>query len=136
MTNKEIDYLVEVLKHRFPDMHNSFDKQPPQLTRRTVLDGILYNPSSFVPPSDEQIDDYKTTVYPSWIIKCRKYFTELHNNLQSNLEWPNLAFDVSNDSNNTGHNALVRDSSPTETSKYNRLNMYQNLTTMKTGRMN
>ena len=107
LTNKEIDDLVEMLKHRFP-MHNSFDKQPPQLTRRTVLDGFLYNPSSFVPPSDEQIDDYKVTVYPSWIMKCRKYFTELHNKLQSTLEWPYLAFNVSNDSNNTGRNALVR----------------------------
>ena len=107
LTNNEIDHLVEVLKQRFP-MQSFFDDEPPQRSRRTVLDQFVYAASNFVPPSDEQIDEYKNVIYPSWIMNCRKYFAELHNHLQSNLEWPHLAFDVSNDSNNTARNALVR----------------------------
>ncbi len=108
----QIESLMERLKTRHP-MKTDFGAPNPRSLRShaTIADLLgqrLYEPSSYVRPPDEKIRRYTEFEYPAWINNCRRVLSKLDELLQSNLDHSVATFAVSNDSNSTGRNVLIR----------------------------
>ena len=97
---------------RFPLKTDFGAPDPPPLRANATIADLLaqraYEPTSYVRPSDEEIRKYSEIAYPAWINNCRQVLSKLNEMLQSDFDHAAVTFVISNNSNSTGQNVLVR----------------------------
>ena len=103
LTDEDVHGLVQTLKQRFPMVSDFGEQRTTRLPSSTVLSS-MYN---YVPPSDEEIQNYRDKQYPSWIEECEGVFSRLRQTLQQRETPPRLYLTCQNEGNRPAEQALL-----------------------------
>ena len=91
LTDAEVDELMQCLRDHFP-LETDFGSREPaeRATRPTITNLLLGAIQTFVPATNEAIEEYRDVTYPQWIESCEETLRNHHWSLQR--ESPALEF--------------------------------------------
>ena len=93
LTDAEVDGLMQRLKARFPlatdfGSSESVEQPPPP----TVADRLFATNRTFVPATDEEIEQYRSEAYPDWLERCEEMLRTHHRTLQRDIPLLEFSF--------------------------------------------
>ena len=99
--------LMDMLMEQFPQATHFGSREPaPNIDNLTVADLATVR-TVYIPPKQEEIDQYSNEDYPKWLEECKEALTVLHEKLQSEVINLEFTFTISNVGNRPGNSALV-----------------------------
>ena len=106
MTEDDILDSLRLLKKRFPPAVDFGPREPPERKSSLSQFHIVGMMERYVPASDEAIAKYKDQEYPTWIKRCERVLSNLHQALQRKARL-SFRFVAENKGTRPGKNVLV-----------------------------